>query len=64
MLLKNPVYSNTRVTTQVNTSQHKSERVNTNKYESNTSQHESTRVRCESTPDNRSPKPVKMSQLG
>ena len=53
------VYSNTRVPTQVNTSQHESARVwhestrinasptrvNTNQHESDTSQHESTRVR-------------------
>ena len=50
------VYSNTRVPTQVSTSQHKSTRintspmrVNTNQHESDTSQHESTRVLHEST---------------
>ena len=38
------VYSNTRVPTQVNTSQHDSTRINTSQHESDTSQHESTRV--------------------
>ena len=56
--LIDPVYSNTRVPTQVNTSQHESTRVNTNQHESNTSQHESTQVRHESTRINTSPKQV------
>ena len=50
------IYSNTRVPTQVNTSQHESTRINTSQHEStrvqhesNTSQHESTRVGHEST---------------
>ena len=53
------VYSNTRVPTQVNTSQHESTRintintsptrVNTNQHESNTSQHESDTSQHEST---------------
>ena len=42
------IYSNTRVPTQVNTSQHESEtsqhEPNTSQHESDTSQHESTRV--------------------
>ena len=66
------VYSNTRVSTQVNTSQHESTRVrhestwintsptqvNTNQHESDTSQHKSTRVRHESTRINTSLKQV------
>ena len=66
------VYSNTRVSTQVNTSQHESTRVrhestrintsptqvNTNQHESDTSQHKSTRVRHESTRINKSLKQV------
>ena len=66
------VYSNTRVSTQVNTSQHESTRVrhestrintsptqvNTNQHESDTSQHKSTRVRHESTRINTSVKLV------
>ena len=50
-LKQDQVYFNTRVPTQVNTSQHESTRintsptrVNTNQHESNTSQHESARV--------------------
>ena len=50
------VYSNTRVPTQVNTSQHESTRVNTsptrvntNQHESKTSQHESDTSQHEST---------------
>ena len=46
--LIDPVYSNTRVPTQVNTSQHESTRVNTNQHESNTSQHESNTSQHES----------------
>ena len=60
------VYSNTRVSTQVNTSQHESD---TNQHESDTSQHESTRVwhestrvRHESTRVNTSPTRVNTSQ--
>ena len=66
------VYYNTRVSTQVNTSQHESTRVNTsltrintsptqvntNQHESDTSQHKSTRVRHESTRINTSVKLV------
>ena len=52
------VYSYTRVSIQVNTSQHESTRVNTNQHESNLSQHESTRVRHESIRINTSPKQV------
>ena len=43
------VYSNTRVPTEVNTSQHQSTRINTNQQESNTSQHESDTSQHEST---------------
>ena len=43
------VYSNTQVPTQVNTSQHESNRVNTNQRESNTSWHESEMSQHEST---------------
>ena len=46
--LIDPVYSNTRVPTQVNTSQHESTRVNTNQHESNTSQRESDTSQHES----------------
>ena len=59
------VYSNTRVSTQVNTSQHESTQVNTNQHESDTNQHESDtsqhksiRVRHESTRINTSLKQV------
>ena len=49
------VYSNTRVSTRVNTNQHQSTQVNTN-------QHESTRVRHESTRVNTSPTRINTSQ--
>ena len=58
ILPNDQVYCNTRVPTQVNTTQHESTRVNTNQHESNTSQHESTQVRHESTRINTSPKQV------
>ena len=43
-MLKDQVYSNTRVSTRVNTSQHESTQVNMNQHESDTNQHESKRV--------------------
>ena len=42
------VYSNTRVPTQVNTSQHESTRINTSQHESDTGQHESNTSQHES----------------
>ena len=63
------VYSNTRVSTRVNTSQHESTQVNTNQHEpemnqheSDTSQHESTQVQHESTQINSSPTRVNTNQ--
>ena len=52
--LIDPVYSNTRVPTQVNTSQHESTRVNTNQHKSNTSQRESDTSQHESTNEHES----------
>ena len=49
------VYSNTRVSTRINTSQHESTRINT-------SQHESTRARHEPTGINTSPTRVNTNQ--
>ena len=52
--LIDPVYSNTRVPTQVNTSQHESTRVNANQHKSNTSQRESDTSQHESTNEHES----------
>ena len=52
------VYSNTRVSTQVNTNRHEPTLFNTSPTRVNTSQHESTRVRHESTQINTSPTQV------
>ena len=52
------VYSNTRVSTQVNTSQHELTRINTNQRKSNTSQRESTQMNTSLTRVNTSPKQV------
>ena len=48
------VYSNTRVSSRVNTNQHELTQVNTNQHESDTNQHESDTIQHESTQVNTS----------
>ena len=55
------VYSNTRVSTQVNRSQKESTRFNTNQHKSDTNQHESDTSQHESTRVNMSPTQVNTS---
>ena len=68
-LKEDQVYSNTRVSTRINTSQHELTQVNTNQLESDTyqhksdtNQHESLRAQHESTQINTSPTRVNTNQ--